>query len=578
MKKFSKILSLFLSFAVMLSFFTAYSPKPKAAESNQFNLIIDGRSSQIYSGNVGFTPGQTLFNIMDAELKSKNITFLTTSSAYGRFINTIGADSGTMTDWWHIYINDKSSEVGVDSIKPENGDKVVLYIGSDDDILYPQVTVTPANPIEDQTVTIDISSTYTDYSGTEPVNKTVVFPGTKVHFNGEDYTAGSDSSVHITMPKAGNYTFTVEKPVKDSVQALVNIGEIPLTVSQSGSTAPQQNDSDNKTPTTQQNTQKADTSAIDSIINSGSDFLLKQGVTDWGAALALSSADRSVPESFFESAAEEISQGDVLPTHLAGIIIGIKAAGGNPRNFNGQDLVGQLLSSNIGQTGLNGYTYSLLAVDSGNYDISASSEYSRENLISSILSYQKQNGAFSLDKSSAPESDMTAIAITALAPYVSESRVKTAVDSAVSYLSSVQQADGGYLPVFSSKEVCESTSQVIIALASVGIDPKSDSRFIKSGNSTIDALLSFRAADGGFEHIKGGGSDYVATEQAVLALSAYRALLKKASRVFDLSGIAVPAATLVKVNNPDTGSSSPVFPLVLLSSVSIALIIKLKRK
>ena len=60
---------------------------------------------------------------------------------------------------------------------------------------------------------------------------------------------------------------------------------------------------------------------------------------------------------------------------------------------------------------------------------------------------------------------------------------------------------------------------MIIALCSLGIDPKTDERFIKNGNSVFDALMSFRLSDGSFAHgIDEKEGNNIATEQAMLAL------------------------------------------------------------
>lgn len=571
-----KFTSIMLSVALVLSFLTLFPPKFKAADSSYITMLIEGLNSEIYSGKVNFTDGESFYDIMSTELAAKNIKLNAPKSAYGHYIVSIGGEKGTYPVWWHIYVNGAASELGADALKPKSGDKIVVYLGDDSDILYPTVSVTPKTPVEGQTAVFNVSSTYTDYSGAEPVAKTVNISGAHINFNGKVYTTDSDGNASIPMPSAGEYTFTVEKKNKDTTPAVVNIGSISLTVAKDKSSSDSSGKSNNN-QTSGTGSVAADTTGIDTVIESAADYLSKNYADDWGGAVALSRAGRSVPQSYFKNVSEEISDGDVLPTHLAGLIIGIKAAGGNPRSFNGQDLIAQLLASNIGMTGLNGYTYGLIALDCGNYEIPSSSHYTRESLISDILSYQKPNGAFSLDKNSSADIDMTAIAITALAPYTSDSKVKTAIESAVAYLSSAQRADGGFLPSYSSSEASESTSQVILALTSIGIDPKTDARFIKNGKSVIDALLSYRMADGGFEHMKGSGSDYVATEQAVMALCAYRLYLKTGARIFDLTDVKSSNITIAGVKNPSTGEPVPVEAVLLLTSAAFACTLKFKR-
>lgn len=115
-----------------------------------------------------------------------------------------------------------------------------------------------------------------------------------------------------------------------------------------------------------------------------------------------------------------------------------------------------------------------------------------------------------------PDIDMTAMAVQALAPYKNDERIGEVIGNALSYLSS-QQTETGAFRYFNS-ENCENCAQVILALTSLGIDPRTDPRFIKNGVSVYDALLSYRLEDGGFEHILGAGRNGTATAQAYCAL------------------------------------------------------------
>ena len=412
------------------------------------------------------------------------------------------------------------------------------------------------------------------------VTKSVKISGVTITLDGKTYTTDSDGNAVITMPVSGSYTMTAVKNAKDTTSAIVRTGGIPVTVYTS-STVPADSTSSGSAAAGTTTVQKAvSVSAISAAISSGASYIQKSGITDWGAALAYALTGGSVPQSYFDSVTDDISSGGTdLPTHLAGVIIGLKAAGANPLSFGGNNLVAQLYSSTkLGKTGLNGYTYSLLAFDCGNYTIPSSAAVSRQKIIDAILSYQTASGAFSLDRNTAADSDMTAIAVTALAPYIKEARVKSGVDSAVSYLSKVQKSDGGYLPSYSTSEDSESTAQVIIALASVGVDPLNDTRFVKSANSLISTLMSYKNADGGFSHTRGDGSDLMATEQVVTALTAFKRYQSANSRIYDLTVIK-PVTVTAKTANPDTGSAGTGAVVVMTSaSVLTALVLARKRK
>ena len=113
------------------------------------------------------------------------------------------------------------------------------------------------------------------------------------------------------------------------------------------------------------------------------------------------------------------------------------------------------------------------------------------------------------------------MALQALAGYRDERQVQTAVDRALQCLSKLQDADGGFTGWQTSS--CESTAQVAIALAELGIS-LDDSRFVKNGNTVLDGLMQYAVADGGFAHQKGGKTDLMATEQALCALAAVQRL------------------------------------------------------
>lgn len=543
--------------AVTLSAAAPLLPFAKAAGAGpSVGLRVEGQRSTLYSGDVAFTPGEDFYDILTSALKAKDIPVVSTDGSYGHEIDSIGGESGAYPVWWHLYVNGKASDVGVDTLRSENGDEIVLYLGDDSEVLFPTLTFSPKSPVAGGDETINVSATYTDYTdASDPVVKTAEIGGVAITFDGSSYLTDKDGNAVVRLPAAGSYTLTATKEQKDSTPAIVRTGDIPVTVYAAGSAPSGTGDGlapSNPAPS------PADISSVKEAVSAGAARLSSSGAGDWGAALALRAAGFKVPQSFIESARQDIAAGGTsLPTHLAGVVIGLKAAGADPSSFDGKNLVSQLYSSKkIGESGLNGYAYGLLALDCGDYAVPAKEPVGRASLIDSILSYQLPGGAFALDRGSPADSDMTAIAVTALSPYTGEKKVSDAVNSAVGYLSRAQTADGGYLPSYSADEESESTAQVIIALSSVGIDASVDARFVKNGHSALDALMGYRRADG-FAHTKTGGTDLMATEQAVTALSAYLDRLDGGARVYDLTSTAVsPDALNGKVNNPDTGGEA----------------------
>ena len=179
-------------------------------------------------------------------------------------------------------------------------------------------------------------------------------------------------------------------------------------------------------------------------------------------------------------------------------ILGLTAAGYNAANVAGVDLTAGLTDmAYLRAQGTNGPIWALIALDCGAYDIpqcaDGEEQTTREGLVAEILSYQCSDGGWALmgDES---DVDMTAMALTSLAPYQEETDVSTAVDAALTYLSDAQQVDGGFMSWGTANS--ESCAQVIVALTALGIDPAADSRFVKNGASPLTACapLPARAA------------------------------------------------------------------------------------
>ena len=76
-----------------------------------------------------------------------------------------------------------------------------------------------------------------------------------------------------------------------------------------------------------------------------------------------------------------------------------------------------------------------------------------------------------------------------------------------------------------------------MALTALGIDPNTDERFVKNGNSAIDALLKYYVNGGGFKHILNGQRDGMGTEQAYYALTAYYRFLMEETRLYDMTDV-----------------------------------------
>ncbi len=193
--------------------------------------------------------------------------------------------------------------------------------------------------------------------------------------------------------------------------------------------------------------------------------------------------------------------------------------------------------------GLNGAIYALIALDTRNYTIpkvsKGKTQTTREKLIANILEAQLSNGGWTYSGTIA-DTDMTAMAMQALAPYYSTNKkVKKAVDAGLVCLAELQLSDGGFGTYGGTTGTSESSSQVVTALSALGIDANKDERFISNNTSALDALLAYQNSDGTFKHLMSGSADQMATEQAFYALAAYQRYKNKENSLYDLSDVSM---------------------------------------
>lgn len=305
----------------------------------------------------------------------------------------------------------------------------------------------------------------------------------------------------------------------------------------------------------------------DSIYKTTGDYLAKLGTPGVGSiggewmALGLARSGRTVPEGYYDAVVKYVkdnidSNGRLdknKATENARIILALTAIGKDVTNVGGHDLLAGLNEmSYLSKQGINGAIFTLIALDSHSY--TPAGDVTRDKLVQAILDAQiSGDGGWSLDGKNA-DVDMTAMAIQALAAYYkSNSSAKKAVDKGLSWLSSVQQNDGGFTSWGAANS--ESCAQVIVALTALGIDPAKDSRFIKNGVSVLDALCSFAVNGGGFKHLATETSaNGMATEQGFYALVAYYRLLNGQTSLYDMTDVKLEG---VKAEEPvdDTDKS-----------------------
>ncbi|MDN6196096.1 MAG: terpene cyclase/mutase family protein, partial [Atopostipes suicloacalis] len=284
---------------------------------------------------------------------------------------------------------------------------------------------------------------------------------------------------------------------------------------------------------------------------------------EW-SILSLARGEYNLPKEYkdlyFENLAKEVDRlmeknGGKLNKYKGSehsrLILALTALGKDARNVGGHNIKKALGDFNyMTSQGINGAIYALIALDSHGFKIplidDQENQSTRQKFIDHILSKEvmQENGkraGWTLFGDS-PDPDMTAMAIQGLTPYYEEQiEVKEAVDRALEWLSEKQNDKGGFPEVWGA-ENSSSLSQVIVALTGLGIDPHTDSRFIKNGHSTIDNLMTYADPEGGFYHTQPSDGrearvNSMATNQATYSLVAYHRLIQNQSPLYDMRDV-----------------------------------------
>lgn len=233
-------------------------------------------------------------------------------------------------------------------------------------------------------------------------------------------------------------------------------------------------------------------------------------------------------------------------TEYSRVVLALTALGLDPTQCGGYDLLAPLGDfQKIVWQGANGPAWALLALDSGSYPMPAAPvgavQATRQMYVEELLDRQSSDGGWSLTGEGQGDPDVTGMVLQALAAYREQEPVAEGVEAGLSYLSSVQDAGGGFFA--QGEESLESTAQVVVALCALGIDPATEARFQKSGGGPVDALLRCRREDGSFSHTPGCPGDQVASEQGLYALAALWRFETGQSALYDMSDVTIQSET-----------------------------------
>ena len=310
---------------------------------------------------------------------------------------------------------------------------------------------------------------------------------------------------------------------------------------------------------------------LEKIYKTTGDFIAALGTPGVGSTggewmtIGLARSGRTVPTGYYNAVVEYVKANADANERLhrakvtdnARIILALTAIGKDVTNVGGHNLLKGLDNmAYVQKQGINGPIWTLIALDSHNYPTMG--DVTREKLIQVILDAQLPNGGWNLSGENA-DTDMTAMAIQALAPYYKTNEtVKAAVDKALEALSALQRNDGGFGSWGTVNS--ESCAQVIVALTALGIDPATDSRFVKNGSTVLGTLAGFYVDGGGFKHTADGERNGMATEQGYYALAAYYRFVNGQTSLYDMSDVTIQTGGHTPGNPDDPGKTDPSDP------------------
>ena len=215
-------------------------------------------------------------------------------------------------------------------------------------------------------------------------------------------------------------------------------------------------------------------------------------------------------------------------TEYSRLILALTALGEDVTRIEGYNILSYLTDlDQITKQGVNGPSFALLALDSKGYELpkSAVDEVNksggkvakREALIDYLLLRGPQEG----------DVDRTAMMLQGLAHYQNDPRVKTFGEKAFAVIAAMENTDGTFQ--LGENDTSESLIQAIIA----------KERWGKTVDKNIEALMGYMLSDGSFEHIKGQGTDLMATEQALYAMVNHQRTIEGKPDLYDMKDVVI---------------------------------------
>lgn len=537
-------------FTVSLTANAADTDKVRVTVKNEVYSTADGAvwDGILLDEWVSIDDSSTMMSVLVFALDSKGYTQTGAEDNYVTEINGLKAgDAGYMSGWMGT-INDWFADEGYGAFSVangtlESGDELCFVYsnawGADVGSLWDSNDTSLASlSVDKGTLSPEFSSSTKEYTLTLDGETGVVVTPTAVNKN---YQVRTYKNEYTPTVKGSEYKRSSAIDVADGDTIYVAVGD-PAWRSM------------NASESANVYTINIKVDKVAEKLDSTGDYLISLGVPGVGSVggewrvLGLARAGKITSElsdGYYENLVSYIEENGSAKldarksTENSRVIIALSAIGKDATDVAGYNLIEPLADYDfVTWQGLNGPVFALIALDTYSYEIPTASDdatqTTREELVNYILKSQLENGGWTFFGSTA-DPDMTGMAIQALAPYYNKNAdVKSAVDKALDVLSASQQDNGGFAS-WGSVNV-ESCAQVLTALASLGIDADTDERFIKNGNTLVDAIMEF-SVENGFAHVKDSGYNQMATEQAYYALVSYKRVKNGKTSLYDMSDV-----------------------------------------
>ncbi len=542
----SLILALTMLFGVLPSFATDISSVDTIVESNIDDKVIVeekvSKDSEIEEIEIGMSilvfnedgtyivKGKPEIKTINIEDYNEGITVLealrATNIEYddsAGWITSIDEIEAPKTGGWMFTVNDEFPNVGAGEFKLEDEDKLIWYCSYD----YKR----------------DMAPTWEELRGQAPEEKITI----KIKEAKNSLKVGEELSLRAEIKKGNEILENKEIIWSSSDEEVVSLNESgKLKAKKVGevkvraSLAEDENIKDSlKIKIIEENKVQAKEQ-----LDKNLEYIYKEisnpNITNEWSILSLARGDYKVSSDYYNLYYRNIvdhlkkKNGKLENgTDYSRLIIGLTAIGKDIRKIDSYNLLETLADFDyITNQGINGPVYALIALDSHNYEIpsraSIDNQTTRNKLIKDILDKEINEEGWSWGFTDGADIDMTAMVIQALSPYYNDRNdVKTAVDRAIDWLGKVQKDHGGFESWGSNSP--ESISQVILALTELGIDPHTDKRFIKNGNSPLDSLLTFELDKLGI----------MTVNQVTYALVSYDRYLNDKNTLYDMSDVEI---------------------------------------